>query len=86
MCVKTAWPLIAAHSEGRPTINHTNLIAGWLYEAETGLKPRKTDFRWLCQEILKQQKPVTDGDIEAFWQKAARKNFEPIFLSFPARL
>jgi hypothetical protein len=51
------------------THHQSHLIAGWLYEAVTGLTPRKTDFRWLCQEILKQQKPVTDADIEAFWQK-----------------
>jgi hypothetical protein len=52
MCVRFACVLIANYSENKPTINHTNLVAGLLYQAVTGLNP-KTDFLWLCQQILK---------------------------------
>jgi hypothetical protein len=51
-CVSTARFLIMVCSESEPTINFTNAIAGLLYAAVTGEKDQ--DFRWLCQQLLKQ--------------------------------
>jgi hypothetical protein len=56
LCVHTAWLLIARYSENEPTINRIGEVAALLHQAVTGLKPKKTDFRWLCQQMLRQLK------------------------------
>jgi hypothetical protein len=55
-CVQTAWLWIKLYSENDPTISRTGAVAALLYEATTGMKPKKTDFRWLCQQMLKRLK------------------------------
>jgi len=78
MCAKTACFLISAYSEHMPpktkvtkrkaTIHHATVVAGLLCQAVTGRKP-KTDFRWLCRQILNRLPNATEAEIEAFWQK-----------------
>jgi len=56
ICVETAIFLIEAYSKNDPTIMRPWEIAPWLYEAVTGEPSNRTDFRWLCQDILRQRR------------------------------
>jgi hypothetical protein len=56
ICVGTAIFLIEVYSTKAPTIMRTCEIAGWLYEAVTGEETNKTDFRWVCLDVLKQRR------------------------------
>jgi hypothetical protein len=54
LCVDEASLLISYFSQKPATIERLGAIAGWLYEAVTGIKDK--DFRYLCQQKLKQFK------------------------------
>jgi hypothetical protein len=54
LCVDMAWSSIGLFSQNTATIERLGTIAGWLYEAVTGIK--KKDFRYLCQQMLKRLK------------------------------
>jgi hypothetical protein len=55
LCVDEVWLLINYFSQRPATLERMGAIAGWLYEAVTGIKGAKKpkDFRYLCQQKLK---------------------------------
>jgi len=56
LCVDTAALLIQAYSTKTLTVDRTGEIASLLFQAATGLKPSKTDFRRLCQATVQRWK------------------------------
>jgi hypothetical protein len=55
LCVRTACLSIGYFSRSPATIERSDAIAGWLYEAVIGIKDKS--FRSLCQQELKRLRP-----------------------------